>query len=309
MQTDNSHNRFRLDTRAVARALGGNVARRDQVLAPGPGHSRQDRSLSVWIDQNAPDGFRVHSHAGDRWQICRDHVAHALDLPTWQHRHLSSIKPVLAKSQATNRPPADDMDNTELARWLWSLKQPPIDTPVEHYLREARGCSVPIPFSIGFLPARGKHLPAMIAGFGFAQEPAPGIVQLDDKQVRAVHITRLKADGSGKIEDDIAKLIIGRGAPGAPIVIAHPNDLLGLAITEGIEDGLSVFEATGLGVWAAGSASRMPPLAATVPDWIDCVTIVAHDDNAGLSGAEKLAAGLKSRGIHCEVKLLSMATP
>ena len=39
----------------------------------------------------------------------------------------------------------------------------------------------------------------------------------------------------------------GRGAGGLPIVVAPVNDSLGLAITEGIEDALSVHEATGFG--------------------------------------------------------------
>ena len=53
-----------LDPRAVARALGG-IASRQNVLAPGPGHSRADRSLSIKIDPTAPDGFILHSFAGD----------------------------------------------------------------------------------------------------------------------------------------------------------------------------------------------------------------------------------------------------
>ena len=60
---------------------------------------------------------------------------------------------------------------------------------------------------------------------------------------------------------------------GAPIVLAPVNDGLGLAITEGIEDGLSVYAATGLGVWAAGSAPLMPALADAVPNYVQCVTI------------------------------------
>ena len=38
-----------LDPRAVARALGGSVSGR-HIIAPGPGHSRADRSLSIEID-------------------------------------------------------------------------------------------------------------------------------------------------------------------------------------------------------------------------------------------------------------------
>lgn len=38
-----------LDPRAVARALGGHVSGRN-IAAPGPGHSRADRSLSIKIE-------------------------------------------------------------------------------------------------------------------------------------------------------------------------------------------------------------------------------------------------------------------
>lgn len=70
------------DIKSIARALGGDVVGRDQVVAPGPGHSRRDRSLSVRVSATAPDGFMTHSHAGDDWRVCRDHLKHALGLPT-----------------------------------------------------------------------------------------------------------------------------------------------------------------------------------------------------------------------------------
>jgi hypothetical protein len=58
---------------ALAKALGGDV-NGGQVLAPWPDHSATDRSLSVKLDSNAPDGFVVHSFAGDDPLVCRDHV-------------------------------------------------------------------------------------------------------------------------------------------------------------------------------------------------------------------------------------------
>ena len=42
------------------------------ALVPGPGHSAADRSLSIGIDLNAPEGFVVHSFAGDDPLLCRD---------------------------------------------------------------------------------------------------------------------------------------------------------------------------------------------------------------------------------------------
>src|SRR5262249_43210263 len=53
-----------IDVHTLARALDGDAVGRNTVVAPGPGHSRRDRSLSVRLT----DGdFVVFSHAGDDW--------------------------------------------------------------------------------------------------------------------------------------------------------------------------------------------------------------------------------------------------
>src|SRR5262249_40178341 len=62
-----------LNLQALARALGGEVSG-GQVLAPGPGHSPKDRSLSVKLDADAPDGFVVKSFANDDPFVCKDYV-------------------------------------------------------------------------------------------------------------------------------------------------------------------------------------------------------------------------------------------
>ncbi len=93
---------------------------------------------------------------------------------------------------------------------------------------------------------------------------------------------------------------------GLPIILAPVNDIGGLAVTEGIEDALSVHQATGMGAWAAGSANGLPALAAAVPPHVECVTIQVDDDDAGHRGASDLASRLTARGI--EVELFSMGT-
>ena len=57
----------------IAKALGGEACN-GEVLAPGPGHSAADRSLSVKPDSKAPDGLLVHSFAGDDDLACKDYV-------------------------------------------------------------------------------------------------------------------------------------------------------------------------------------------------------------------------------------------
>jgi hypothetical protein len=58
---------------SLARALGGEVSG-SQVLAPGPSHSANDRSLSIKLGPSAPDGFVVNSFAGDDPIACKDYV-------------------------------------------------------------------------------------------------------------------------------------------------------------------------------------------------------------------------------------------
>jgi hypothetical protein len=63
----------------IAEILGGDAYSFD-VSAPGPGHSKDDRSMSVRPVEGAPDGFVVHSFAGDDPLDCKRYVAEKLGL-------------------------------------------------------------------------------------------------------------------------------------------------------------------------------------------------------------------------------------
>jgi hypothetical protein len=64
----------------IAQIMGGDVAGAE-ALVPGPGHSPEDRSLAIKLDEAARDGFLVHSFAGDDQFVRRDHVRKKLGLP------------------------------------------------------------------------------------------------------------------------------------------------------------------------------------------------------------------------------------
>src|SRR5262249_8338907 len=149
----------------------------------------------------------------------------------------------------------------EKAKWLWSKRQPIVGTIAETYLR-GRGITCSLPPTLAYLPATDKHPASMMAAFGFASEPEPGLLAAP-ANVDAVHLTRLLPDGKDRGRGDKAKIMLGKSL-GLPIILAPPNDLLGLAVVEGIEDGLTVREATGLGVWVGASAGRLPALAERV---------------------------------------------
>src|SRR4051812_26445446 len=66
----------------AAQALGGDVYRGQEILCPGPGHSRADRSMQIRFDPGAPDGFVCRSYANDDFRACRDYIKGRLGLPS-----------------------------------------------------------------------------------------------------------------------------------------------------------------------------------------------------------------------------------
>lgn len=298
----------RMSLREVARRLGGDVIGAHQVVAPGPGHSRKDRSLTIAIREHAPEGFLVHSHAGDDFRTCRQLVREKCGLSGWEprrvlpragHRRVAAC-PFTPPTQDCGKHPPPGHDEEEArrklatARALWDASVPLQGTPAETYLRAARRITCVSPSTLRFLPARGNHPPALIAAFGIPCEPEPGILLLPPRHITGVHLTRLQPDGSSKVHNT-SKIMLGRSS-GSPIVLAPMTDLCGLGIAEELENALSHHIATGLGVWAAGCASRLPSLAAVVPPYVETVSIVVDDDDAGRRYSHALKGALLARG-------------
>jgi hypothetical protein len=145
----------------------------------------------------------------------------------------------------------------------------------------------------------------MIAAYAIPEEREPGIIS-EPRNVAAVHITRLLPDGSNRERGDRAKITIASPL-GRPIVLAPPNDRLGMMIAEGIEDALSAYEGTGLGAWAAGSASFMPALAEAIPHYIESLTVLVDDNPAGWRGSTALRDQLIARRRTLEIRLIKSA--
>lgn len=114
------NNKNNITLASVAKALGGTVAN-GQVRAPGPGHSAIDASLSVKLDDSAPDGFIVNSFSPSDDPIkCRDYVREKLGLPAFQsngrkpRRSNGDIERALVEavnSQVQDRKPAGTLTN------------------------------------------------------------------------------------------------------------------------------------------------------------------------------------------------------
>jgi Toprim domain len=210
-----------------------------------------------------------------------------------------------ARAEAAERDRKAAAEQLRKARAIWTCAVPIRRTSAETYLRTARGYHGPLPGTLRFLPARGEHAPAMVAAFGHPTEFAPGMIAIADHHVMGVQITRLAPDGSSKAGGECDKITIGR-CRGYPIVLAPPNDLLGVVIAEGAEDALSSHAGNGWGAWAAGGCARMPFLAPAIPSYIECVSIVVDPDPDGERYARELADLVDRRGM--EVRLIGDAS-
>jgi hypothetical protein len=210
------------------------------------------------------------------------------------------------KAQAEALHAQNVRERRSTARWLWGKGIPAAGTIVATYL--GTRALAAIPPTIRFLPPRGEYHPAMISAFGMAIEPAgeeiePGNLIIPDDAVMGVHLTLLKPDGSGKADTEKQKIIIGMAVT-EPIILAPLSDALALTITEGIEEAITHHEVLGTGAWAAGCASRLPGIAAWVPDYCDCVRLVVDGDEAGLRFSRELYRRLQARGLHIEPIIL-----
>lgn len=280
-----------MNLQSAARALGGDVAGRACVTCPGPGHGRNDRSLSVTFDEAAPDGFLVNSFAGDDFAACRDHVRYLLGLGSFTARRQedrpcrSSFK-VYSESDAFNR--------VDFASSLWSAAETIGRTPAETYLN-GRGIDIPGGLYAGealrFHPAcpfrldSGEtiRLPAMLAA----------MLNAETNLFQGVHRTALQPDGSGKAKVAglaSAKKMLGPSGGAVVKLTADEDVTTRLNIAEGIEDALTVLGNFGVApMWATMTSGTMK--AFPVLSGIETLAIFANNDLPKLHGGRLHQAG------------------
>ena len=205
----------------VDRLTGGRFGKRD-VACPLCGPERRSPAnrrrpvLRVWRLEEGFATFACARCGETGWT--RDDNAAAPD----------PAKLAKARADAAAHQRSTEAERVRIAGWLWARRQPITErTPAGIYLRK-RAYAGPIPETLNFLPASDDYPPAMIAAFGLAHESEPGKIAAPIN-VRGVHLTKVTPDGD-KIPDlngAKAKIMIGPSI-GLPIVIAPPNDLLGL---------------------------------------------------------------------------------
>src|SRR5262245_38417968 len=271
-----------LDLRSIARALGGEISGR-QILAPGPGHSRGDRSLSVRIEPEAPDGFLVHSFAGDDPIICKNYIRRQLGLPEWepgdeQDRRIDASQRARFDRTAIDREAVmrprteDDHLRVKRAVAIWNAGSDPRGTLAETYLNLHRKLRLDDDLASGVLrfhPAcpwrdentgKTERVPALIAAFR----------SIDDGTVTAIQRVAL----------DTAGAKIGRRMLGVVHRAAVMLDPIGaeLAIGEGVETAMAARQLGIQPAWALGSTGSISGF--PVIEGIEQLMILGETDQA-----------------------------
>ena len=219
----------------------------------------------------------------------QDAVIDALRLQgLWGRRNFQASRQPAAKvANAANAHGDGTHGRSAWAARLWEQSLPAAGTPVETYLA-LRGITGPIPPTFRFQTSlehkpTGTRHPAMIAA----------VKRWPRREVIAIHRTYLHPDGDGKAAIEPNKMTLGPVAGGA-VRLAPAGETL--AISEGIETGLSVLVATGTPTWAALSAGGikrldLPPLPIAAE-----IVIAADPDPTGLAAAYDAAERWHNEG-------------
>jgi hypothetical protein len=253
-----------MDLYSIARALGGEICG-GQVLAPGPGHSAKDLSLSVKPSPDAPGGFTCFSHAGDNWQTCRDYVRAKLNLPVYNERKNGRRKPSHNAYQARNDSP---ITRTQLPLKIWAESVDPRGTDGEVYLRSDRAIYVDDNLSQSLRWHEKSR--ALIALFRDIETDKP----------RAISRIFLDAEGH-KIE----RKFLGP-VRGCAVKIDDDSDVtIGLIVGEGVETCLAAKQLGFSPVWALGSVGAIETF--PVLGGIECLTILAEAGEPSRKAVQK----------------------
>lgn len=193
-----------------------------------------------------------------------------------------------AKPLVPSPPPApteqDRSDRIIAAREIWRSAVAAEGTPAETYLR-ARGIHMPIPASIRFArlryPRDGGVYPVLVAAV-----VSPG------NRLTGIQRIYLNGKGDEKARVPRSKLSLGKISGGA---IRLASAAATMAVTEGLEDGLTLMQVQGHATWVACGAANLPRL--ILPHRVETVIVGGDNDPTGRDAAARAVAAHLARGI------------
>lgn len=270
-----------MDLHDIVRRLGGRVyAGGTRAVVPGPGHSRADRSLSLY--QNEQGRVVWYTYANDPAESVRAH----LGIDATDESSLARAERVKLKRERQRVEQIERARKLAFCKSIWDTAQGAQGSPVATYL--AQGRHIPtkrLSTALRYHPTaprdyeHKRHSPAMLALVcDFSGFPT------------GLHITYL-AEGFLK---HAGRIMVGRVAGGAVRLSDYGDEL---AIAEGVESALAYSHLKGVPCWAvlstSGLSSFQPPI-----DVEKLIIAADRDDRgAGMKFAHALAERVENSEI------------
>lgn len=184
--------------------------------------------------------------------------------------------------------------SVDYAREIWVAAGPLTGTPAEAYLRTRRGITLPLPPVLRFARIQVPKDSGLAEAFG--NRPLPALVALvvaHDGTPTGIQRTYLTEQGTKALtRDGKVKFSLGNIRGGA--VRLGPTLADGLALTEGIEDALSLIQMGAPSAWAAAGSAMLDGM--VLPPDVRSVVVGGDADEAGRAAAEKAAIAFVNAG-------------
>lgn len=193
----------------------------------------------------------------------------------------SGALPVVVREPVLDE--TDKVEKIEQARAIWRAAAPIAGTLAQAYLWH-RGIRMQLPDSLRYARLRygktGPLYPSLVA-----------LVASVDHQFWGIQRTYLNETGTGKAAVSKPKLSLGRVKGGAIRLSPAAAELV---ICEGLEDGLTLQQEQGRGVWVAAGAGMLPAM--RLPVGCNSIVIGADGDAAGEHAAQQAQSAIRKQG-------------
>jgi putative DNA primase/helicase len=274
--------------RDIVRALGGDLydgGRRANI--PAPGHSRADRSVSLWLKDGR---LFVHTFGDGDWRAVLDHLR-ALRLVA------PSGAPRGGEGLASGPDSPGRRTRRAVATQLWASGRTTFGAPSEFYLRNRHVTrDLPGPWVLRhvqdapvavYRPGR-LHRPALLAA-----------IHAVDGELTAVEITYLTPTGHRDDRLRLPRKTVGIAPAGCAVRLDPPDREM--LVGEGVCTTLSASERFALPGWALMSTRNLRSW--TPPGGVRAVLIAGDRGRDGEASAERLRRRLRDHGVRARVEL------
>ncbi len=265
-----------------------------QIHCPAPGHADKEPSCTV-ID--GPTGPVFHCFAGCDWRDIRAGAETAGWIEPFARQSAQSGEDRIAARAAAKAAVAqregeierDTQARIRKGRAIWDASKDNQDC-IQRYFTEGRGIrSIPSIFRFNgavWHPHERREMPAIVAPIRNAQSG----------EFQGAYCIFLNEDGNGKAELLHPKIARGLIVGGA-VQLAEPVDRL--ALSEGVESGLSYQHLSGVPTWCALGTANLKRIKA--PPGVRQIVIGADNDPPGLRAAWAAARQFRRRGLTAEI--------